>query len=151
VVLTELLGQFVHVVAAEAPVAVEYLPAMQFVHVLAAEAPVAVEYVPAMQFVHVAATEAPVAVEYVPAMQLVHTSLPVPNLYVPALQIWQTKFMFQFRAKPSFTPTPSDVKIIFKTPRVDLIAPGSKESPETRNMGFGSGEHEASPHAYIVT
>lgn len=53
----------------------------QPVHVEAAVAPTAAEYVPKPQCVH---AEAPASVEYVPAPQLVHTPLPMVVLYFPA-------------------------------------------------------------------
>jgi hypothetical protein len=78
--------EVVHIEAAEAPVAIEYVPAPQLVHVATKEAPVAVEYLPAMQSRHVATKEAPVAVEYLPALQSVHATEPVVVLYFPAAQ-----------------------------------------------------------------
>ena len=57
-----------HVTLVDAPVAVEYLPALQLIHVASAEAPVVVKYFPAVQSVHI---EAPVVAEYLPAAQSV--------------------------------------------------------------------------------
>ncbi len=48
-------GQLKHVLSAEVPVVVEYLPAMQPVQVLSAEAPGFLEYLPAPQSMHEAA------------------------------------------------------------------------------------------------
>ena len=54
----------------------------QAIHVEIAEAPPAVEYVPAPQSVQV--IEDPTAAEYVPAPQSVQASVPVNALYFPA-------------------------------------------------------------------
>ena len=74
--------QLKHVITAEAPVVVEYLPAMQPVQVLSAEEPGTVEYLPATQSMHEAA---PVTALNFPSAQLIQTEAPVFN-YVPAPQ-----------------------------------------------------------------
>ena len=58
----------------DAPVALEYVPAVQEAHAADELAPVALEYVPDSQEVHVADEVAPVALEYVPATHEVHVA-----------------------------------------------------------------------------
>ena len=62
-------GQLKHMISAEVPVVVEYLPAMQPVQVLSAEAPEVLEYFPAPQSMHEAA---PVTALNVPALHATH-------------------------------------------------------------------------------
>jgi hypothetical protein len=66
------LGQLKHVLSAEAPGVVEYLPAMQPVQVLSAGAPGVVEYLPAPQSMHEAA---PVTALNFPASHATHVPL----------------------------------------------------------------------------
>jgi hypothetical protein len=56
----------------------------QALHVDFAEAPTAVEYVPAGQAVHDASADCPVPVPYLPAPQAMQSPLPAPDLYLPA-------------------------------------------------------------------
>ena len=63
------IGQFKHVLTDEAPVAAEYVPAVQVAHALA---PASVENVPGMQPEHVSDS----AIENVPATQVVHVLAP---------------------------------------------------------------------------
>ena len=72
--------------AAVAPIVVEYVCTAQGTHVLSDTAPVLIRYVPAPQLVHVDSTDAPVAEEYLPASQSVHGALPMDVLYLPARQ-----------------------------------------------------------------
>jgi hypothetical protein len=76
-------GQIAHVLTAEAPEVVEYLPAMQPVQELSAKAPGVVEYLPAPQLMQELATVAPVVVEYLPAPQSMHEAAPVTALNFP--------------------------------------------------------------------
>ena len=77
-------GQLKHVLSAEVPEIVEYLPAMQPVQELSAKAPGVVEYLPAPQSMQELATVAPVVVEYLPASQSMHEAAPVTVLNFPA-------------------------------------------------------------------
>ena len=81
---SELFGQLMHVLDAEAPTVGEYLPAPQSIQELTPGAPGVVRYLPAPQSVHVAATNAPVVAEYLPAPQSVHPTEPISSLYFPA-------------------------------------------------------------------
>jgi hypothetical protein len=74
--------QLKHVLSAEAPGVVEYLPAPQSMHELATVAPVVARYLPAAQSMHEAA---PVTALNFPSAQLIQTEAPVFN-YVPAPQ-----------------------------------------------------------------
>ncbi len=80
-------GQLKHVLSAEAPELVEYLPAMQPVQVLSIEAPGVVEYLPAPQSMHKLAEVAPVVGEYLPAPQSMHEAAPVTALNFPASHV----------------------------------------------------------------
>jgi hypothetical protein len=53
------------------------------------EAPVAVEYLPALQTAQLPCAVAPVLVRYLPALQSVHEVEPVTSLYFPATQAVQ--------------------------------------------------------------
>ena len=64
--------------------AAELENAGQLKHVLSAEAPGVVEYLPAMQPVQVLSAEAPGVVEYLPAPQSMHEAAPIPALNFPA-------------------------------------------------------------------
>jgi hypothetical protein len=104
-------GQLKHMLSAEAPELVEYLPAMQPVQVLSAEATgvveylpipnrytakaklcfcknnkrrIIMEYLPAPQSMHELATVALVVMEYLPAPQLKHEAAPITALNFPA-------------------------------------------------------------------
>ena len=77
-------GQLKHMISAEAPELVEYLPAMQPVQVLSAEAPGVLEYLPAPQSMHELVTVAPVVARYLPAPQSMHEAAPLTTLNFPA-------------------------------------------------------------------
>ena len=64
--------------------AAELENALQLKHVITAEAPVVVEYLPAMQPVQVLSAEAPGVLEYLPAPQSMHEAAPVTALNFPA-------------------------------------------------------------------
>jgi hypothetical protein len=100
---TELEGQAAH---AEAPVAAEYVPAVQSLqkeatHALIygqnlpaaqsvqTEAPLS-ENLPAAHQMHAVSAVAPVLVRYLPAPQFVHAAGPVVGLYHPALHASQS-------------------------------------------------------------
>lgn len=72
--------QTAHVLASEAPVAAENMPAPHSTQAVLATA----EYAPALQARHVLPTEAPATAEYVPAMQSVQGCEPTMLLYLPA-------------------------------------------------------------------
>ena len=77
-------GQLKHVLSAEAPELVEYLPAMQPVQVLSAEESATIEYLPAPQSMQELAEVAPVVARYLPATQSMHEAAPVTALNFPA-------------------------------------------------------------------
>ena len=76
-------GHSKHVLSAEAPVVIEYLPAPHLVQVLSSEAPMVVEYFPVPQSVQTLAAEAPRVVEYLPIPQSEHSSDPIVTLNLP--------------------------------------------------------------------
>ncbi len=64
--------------------AAELEDAGQLAHVLSAEAPGVVEYLPAPQSMHELAAVAPVVARYLPAPQSMHEAAPVTALNFPA-------------------------------------------------------------------
>jgi hypothetical protein len=71
--------------------AAELEDALQLAHVLSAEAPGVVEYLPAPQSMHELATVAPVVARYLPAPQSMHEAAPVTALNFPSAQLIQTE------------------------------------------------------------
>ena len=71
--------------------ATELEDALQLAHVLSAEAPGVVEYLPAPQSMHELATVAPVVARYLPAPQSMHEAAPVTALNFPSAQLIQTE------------------------------------------------------------